>query len=678
MMMNQIAFRCSWSALLVGLSASLSVAGQTAEVHSFNAPDGETYYAVSLSGETLLRPAAAQVDHVILFDTSASQVGEHRQHALAVVDGFLKALPAGDRVSLFAVDVEAVPMTDGSVAPAAALSKGMPVLRSRFPAGSTNIVAALNAALERLSAGTSESILYIGDGMSTAHLVQTTEMQELLGRLQTRRIPVHTIAVGPNTDKQMLGILSRHTGGRAMSDDGSDAASQARTMAAAMRLPVFYPHRIQFSAPVDGMLAEQPMPMRADQETIYLGRGQFPQSAMITLAGTLAGRPVSQAWTLSGAAAQTGNTFLYGFYRQSVRDGGLNPLAGMEMFRTAQQAFEDEIARLEAVGEQAIAAGDLEQAEQTGLAIKRVDPQNVRAEALLGAASELKVSRVSQKAQVSRQLPDSRVLAFQKDLTPREGEPQQGLIDDAEFRRTLLGEKLAADINQLVEASRRRVADDPAGVQLDLESALSAVKSATEIDPDLQAQLLRRVTDALLATAASREVLEARQIQAQRTLAEAEAQRSLRAAEIQKELRLAQLVDRIRALVYEGWQGNPDAFEEGEAVARRVFSEEPEAAVGTQTILWTEAAGQIDKQLRLRTIRADKFLAVLHQVELSHVPFPDEPPVNYPEPAVWRRLTERRAKWRSVDLHQESPNEERIYNELDINTQLEFVDTPLS
>ncbi|MBX3438794.1 MAG: hypothetical protein KF861_14970, partial [Planctomycetaceae bacterium] len=264
------------------------------------------------------------------------------------------------------------------------------------------------------------------------------------------------------------------------------------------------------------------------------------------------------------------------------------------------------------------------------------------------------------------------------DLGPREGESTRSFIEEAEDLRTIRTERLALEIEQLIAASRRRVTDDPAGVQADLQSALGAVKSATDIDPDVQSQLLRRVHDALLATEASREVLDSRQILAQRRLAEIEAQRAMESAAAQRELRLAQLVERIRALVYEGWQGNPEAFEEAEAVARVVESSQPEAALGTQTVLWTEAAGQVDKAYRLRSIRADKFLATLHQVELSHIPFPDEPPVVYPPAPVWRRLTERRAKWRSVDLHHDSPNEERIYAALEENTQLEFVDMPLS
>ena len=54
-------------------------------VRSYTAPNGETYLSVSLRAEQL--PAAPVAhDHVVLVDTSASQAGEHRRHAHAVVE----------------------------------------------------------------------------------------------------------------------------------------------------------------------------------------------------------------------------------------------------------------------------------------------------------------------------------------------------------------------------------------------------------------------------------------------------------------------------------------------------------------------------------------------------------------------------------------------------------------
>jgi hypothetical protein len=73
----------------------------------------------------------------------------------------------------------------------------------------------------------------------------------------------------------------------------------------------------------------------------------------------------------------------------------------------------------------------------------------------------------------------------------------------------------------------------------------------------------------------------------------------------------------------------------------------------------------------------DRFLETLYQVELSHVPFPDEPPIRWPPADFWRALTERREKWNSVDLRKLSPAEDRIRSELKKTTNLNFTDTTM-
>jgi hypothetical protein len=146
---------------------------------------------------------------------------------------------------------------------------------------------------------------------------------------------------------------------------------------------------------------------------------------------------------------------------------------------------------------------------------------------------------------------------------------------------------------------------------------------------------------------------------------------------VQRDEQIAQLIDKVRSLITEGYLGNADAFEQAEAVARASFGLAPYAGVTSAAIFDSEAAGQLDKAQRLRYLRYDKFLATLYQVELSHVPFPDEPPLLYPAPEVWKALTERRQKWKSVDLKRYNATEQKIHSSLPKPTTVEFVDLPL-
>src|SRR5262249_18444458 len=53
----------------------------------------------------------------------------------------------------------------------------------------------------------------------------------------------------------------------------------------------------------------------------------------------------------------------------------------------------------------------------------------------------------------------------------------------------------------------------------------------------------------------------------------------------------------------------------------------------------------------IRRIAQDMFLQTLMQVEKSHIPFPDEPPIKFPNPATWKRIYEiRKDRYEATSL----------------------------
>ncbi|HEV7221327.1 MAG TPA: hypothetical protein VGN42_01405, partial [Pirellulales bacterium] len=80
----------------------------------------------------------------------------------------------------------------------------------------------------------------------------------------------------------------------------------------------------------------------------------------------------------------------------------------------------------------------------------------------------------------------------------------------------------------------------------------------------------------------------------------------------------------------------------------------------------------------VRDARHKGVIDATYQIELALVPQPDEPPILYPDPEVWQLLTERRKKYKAVDLTENNPSEAKIMAALDDKTELEFVDQPLS
>jgi len=89
--------------------------------------------------------------------------------------------------------------------------------------------------------------------------------------------------------------------------------------------------------------------------------------------------------------------------------------------------------------------------------------------------------------------------------------------------------------------------------------------------------------------------------------------------------------------------------------------------------------GNFANAMTLKLAREKGVMDVLYQVEKSHVPFPDDPPIVYPDAEVWQQLTARRKeRYSSMDLAKQGSAEKKIHDALKSPTQLEFVETPLS
>ena len=699
-----------------------------AVLYSHQALDGNSYFAVSVQGPARNVEAVAH-DHVILIDTSASQVGEHRAMAMDVLKEFLAALPATDRVQVNAIDVRTTALTQGFVTPQQAIDTAIPTLRNRLPAGATDLLTALNTAAGQIKGERDSSIVYIGDAMSTAHLLGLNELETLVNNLRERHIPVHGFAVGANKDLRLLGTLAQTTGGMALIDDSTlKADAIGQQLAAAVDLPVIYPTslKVEWDAQV---IPQQPLPLRSDRATFYLARGQWAPGAALsvkTAEGDL-------SWKVPVAKYSQGNQFLTGIWNQAEANRGVSvPFAGVKFLNAAHQSFIDHVEQLELAADSSLEKGDLARVEALTAELRQVDPGNAHATGLKNKIGRLKIQTVAQTdEQPAEETPETESDVLPKaegDEAPAtEGEPTpeppapeadgseappapepgdepameapaEGEATETEEASPLSGRKDPVDLSPIAqEEARRKARTQKLRMQLEsdikqarqalstspeaavtlVEGSRAAIKSANDIDADDKSQLLKQADSALTDLKNKQEVLRGRIQASEQRKAEQEAQQRVIDYGTEKNEKLKQLVDRIRALMDDGFHGDSNAFEEAEAVARIVESMAPNSALGAATVFTTEAAGQLSKAEHLRSLRYDRYLETLYQVELAHVPFPDEPPVRYPPAAVWQNLTLKRKKWKSVDLHKDSPNEQKISDALDQVTSLEFPDNTL-
>src|SRR5262249_6537692 len=76
-------------------------------------------------------------------------------------------------------------------------------------------------------------------------------------------------------------------------------------------------------------------------------------------------------------------------------------------------------------------------------------------------------------------------------------------------------------------------------------------------------------------------------------------------------------------------------------------------------------ANNLSQIQELKRVREERFLLTMMQVERSHVPFPDEPPIQFPPAATWRELTRlRKEKYESSGFTDDDPQTMRAIRNL--------------
>lgn len=676
-----------WCLAGVVLSASLAAQGaEIAGVRRYVGADGVAHQAVLLKDKAGTGDVAHA--HVILVDTSASQVGEHRLHALGVLEAVLKNLPANDRVRLVAVDVAAESLTREFVAPQSdALETALDELKARIPLGATNLLGAVHAAADMLPQDQPGTILYLGDGLSAADILSAADLEPLVAQLRQRRIAVDSYGVGPQMNLNHLGILAQQTGGVVQFDDShidprGDAARntalQGERLAKALQQPVFRPEQIDAPTGVR-LMPSQALPLRPDRETVYLVRGDLPATGMISVRGD----KTNLDWKLSAATTGPEDAFLAVFTERVEREGGLaNSLAGAALMNVARAEFKGQVNGLVNYGKAAFQKRDYDRVQQAVDAVRRLDPANRDLAQVEQSTRKLAAKNVAlqneNEDETTAAPPEPMVdePAGDDDLSPRsQPNPNENLLDAQQRAVKIRTQKLRQQVSDVINLIRRL--NDPQEGLDQLDRMLTTVRSAIDIEPEVRQQLQKQLVSERLQQINRQEILDRQRIRIQERQAQMESRQRLAERLELEEERLANLIDRVRALMDEGRHGDDEAFAEAEAVARVAVDLRPNSGVTAAALFNAEAAQQLRRAFRLRARRADQFLETLHQVELSHIPFPDEPPIRFPPAAVWQALTERRRKWANVDLRRNSPNEVRIQTALDEQTEISFVDTSL-
>ncbi len=711
------------SPLLVLCSAALSVAAPPASARmvTYDHSTGDIFFAMSLTPQANV-PLEQDSDIVILFDTSASQTGSYRDDALATLDTLLASLNTGasanggDRVRLLAVDLTVVEMHSGFVAPQGpSVRDAVARLRQRVPLGSTDLVLALTQALDSFeSSDRPQSVVYIGDGVSRANLVQTPEFVALMDRCRSQQCDVSSFAIGPRRDVRLLAALANHSGGQVLVDEAEGITSQQAglSLAKAVRGTVLWPAEVTLPESVVEVFPRTIPPLRLDRDTIVVGRLRDRASLQFSLTAKMLDQPIELGWSISPETTSDVHSYLPRLV-DSVRsdDGVTMPTVGSDGLREAARLVMTDADQLSRLGARALSSGDVKGAGNVADAALRRDPSNPQALYLRKAvqqrnqnqrpaeadlkigepadakspAAEARPAEQKNKLSVFKQSgyfrqakksPFKLVVQQPEALPPANNNFQEAndgaFLDSIENDRRVKAGLVEAEVDRGLLEARRKLSENPEGAWQDLKLLLESVEQTPELNADVRAELRSRLESAIREAERQEVVYSAnRAEQEENRIIALEAQRLVEDV-ARDRMKVKQLMQRFEALMDEG------NFAQAEEIASQVRAQDEENLTAVAAVWNARFEFNVREMKRLRELRHKNFVDALYTVEVAAIPFPDEPPIVYPDAEVWQELTRRRKKYASIDLASTSGTEEKIFAALDEPTTLQFNEETLA
>ncbi len=353
------------------------------------------------------------MDVVVLVDTSASQQGAYREAELAAMEAMLAGVRPSDRVQILAVDLNARPLAKGFAAAGSdEIAQAVAAVRKQTPLGSTDVAAAVTAAAAQFEQAGSKNraVIYIGDGVSKANLLDSPTLSHVIDQLRSGRMPMSSYAIGPEVDGNLLAVLANHSGGnlyvaeplvwqdekagvsdaRAREENARAAAAAGKNLAMWSRGTVMWPEKAQLPDQMGQVYPSTFPPLRSDRDTVVVGRtsAKLADGLAIHLSGSAAGQPVEQSWTVSAQPSTDDDAYLASLVDAASRNGGLTlPTVGTAGLAEAARLMGARADQLTMLAERAVASGDRVAAGRIAQAVLRTDPGNVQARTVQNVVS---------------------------------------------------------------------------------------------------------------------------------------------------------------------------------------------------------------------------------------------------------------------------------------------------
>jgi hypothetical protein len=654
----------------------------SARLATFEKPTGETYFALSISPTESL-PVADSNEVIVLIDTSASQSGAYRTQSLEVLAAFLKSLGRDDRVQLVAVDTRPVPLSAGFLAPdspqmQAALAK----LSRRAPLGATDLAKALEFVATAYPAESkgARSMVYLGDGMNKASYLAGARLSGLMQRLVSEQIAVSSCGIGNQRNVALLAAIANQTGGNYVAANPGDVKPQdaGAALAAVVQTPVAWPTNVKLPAQFTEVYPTALPPLRADRDTILVGLTSGAGDANITVEAVSNGEKVQFQWSPMAEPSNEDFAFLPKLVDVVKADGGVSlPTAGSQGLREAARFVMTGAEELAELGHKALASGDATGAQRAAELALKSDPTNVKAKLLAEVARKSIGRRPGTAAKSATAEPDLTLVRFVDDSEPgieRFDGGEGTLLDKVSEYRNAQGGRITAQVEEGLKDARQKLADGNSQVAVqDLKRYQDMLERAPDLDSDIKSDLLGKVSSAIREAQRRATIDQFREAEKQQKQAGALEQRRVLDEIANREQKITQMMARFISLMEE------ERYNDAERdVIPQIQQLYRGSTIAASSLWWADFSRNIDQMNDLVLRRNEMFNDTLYNVELAHVPFPDEPPIIYPSAEKWEDITIRRKKYKSVDLVKPGSAEENIVKELEKETKIDVIETPFS
>jgi hypothetical protein len=649
-------------------------------VVTYRTKDGELLFALQLQA----KPEAGEHqprDFAVLVDTTAGQALGSLPVAKRLVEFVAGKLATDDRMAIWTVSNEIKYLSKGFQA-SEKLGDALKALNDEYPAGSSSLKEALRTVTAEFprEANRQKVVLFFGDGRSLNDPITSKDRSALCDDLIKREIAFFPIPLGHRPDPENLHGLATGTGGAPIRMfPGDQPETFAKRFETALSAPILYPKSFELSKDVVAEALPTTLPpLRGDTPTLVVGRIAAGKEFSYTIKGTVNGKSVTLTGTEKVTEPEKDNFFLVSLVQQwrTAKDQA----AIIRADRALAHAYEQNmlaIRDLVAQGEMAIHEKKLEHADRLFDQALQLDPVDAEARAGKNVVEKMKDGTLTQKdvekqlrqaeGKVARVEKDERtgakakttridLVALAQQQPPPPPQPgQEDLLRDQKRRQAVEDQRTTQQVEEAIRQAGRMLRTNPDDAQEMLRRTLDNVRS----NPDLS-DAARTALEGRLDRSLRQNELEGRLVRQQISqrlaiMAREEERRKLDLLRQTQEDRIRERMRQYHVLMDQARE--EEAAMRAQDLRQDLINQGTEVPPAVNAAYYTALFGNNLRELQeLRRVRQERFMLTLMQVERSHIPFPDEPPVQFPPAATWKALSNlRKSKYEASSFGPDVP-----------------------